>query len=157
MATQYKKTLIVEHFPHPNKVKTLLAVASNAFAFQNTAEKGHGDGYNKHWAQKKNVSVEEFIKRDAAYKKESKGISFMINEFVYPVSYENYLELGRCRISKVYRSYADEEATWDPEKWGNERPHVLEFLSDKDNSKLWTCTATYLSRLVPVKSEVKQQ
>lgn len=135
--------------PKPTQTALVLGTPPKTTTLTPTELNGHGANYNTFWAKKKGCTPQEFALRDMAFQTASKFLNFAINEAVYPCSWDDYVKMGKCRISKVFKTYADEDAKW-PDKGA---PHVIEVVAEGDNWALYTSTATFFSRLKPVDPE----
>lgn len=139
--------MIVEHYENPNKKKYKYSPPATT---KQEFHAGQTTYFVDFWAKKKNITDAEFIRRDNAFRAEARDCFFFINETVYPVNYNDFHKMGKCRISKIYRTYGDEDAKWMGD---NIKPHVVEVVAEGDNWALYTASRTFFTRLEPVKPE----
>lgn len=107
--------MITEFFPNPNKPKSHFQSPASTMPAPNYGQimaNGFGRSYNEYWAKKKGCTVEEFVERDNAYKRQAARATYAINAVMYPYSWEEYQKKGKVRILKIDRSYAHSDLEW---------------------------------------------
>ena len=129
--------MITEFYPNPNKPKSIFPV---------TPVKAYDATYNEYWAKKKSCTVEEFIKRDEAYKKAAARAYYNPNEVVYPHTWAEYQKKGKCRILKIDKSYITSDVEWSDK----EPIYSIEASSEKNNFAIFRATAGFFTRIPPV-------
>lgn len=136
--------MIYEHYDNPNRPveKAIVAVPYKA---GNLMVNGFSYDYCKHHANLKGCTIDEFAKRDKAYRDEVIGVSFYPNEVVYPQQWADYERLGKCRILKVIRTYSDTDREWDEGK----PLYVVEATSEKENTSIRMATKNFFGRIMP--------
>jgi hypothetical protein len=104
--------MILIHYTNPNKPPEPIWKGRNP-----PSHLHGGQSWGQYYANKLGVSVDEFLRRDAVFRAESKEVNFVAYDIVYPREYKQFVEMGKCTVSKVIRSYSDPDAVW-PERAG---------------------------------------
>lgn len=140
--------MIEEYYANPSKPVYKLP---HTPAYKNSytpMDNGMSEVYNKHQAQKKNVSIEEFVRRDKIVREAAKGANyFRDGDIVYPHTKEEYAKYGKLVITYIIRSYADyEHEPWDEKS----AAMVIGARPEKGSNGDIVCTSGYVSRKEPV-------
>ncbi len=142
--------MIEEYYANPNKPAAYWPYKDKQQQKNDDTamENGMSFLYNKHQAQKKNLSVEEFVRRDKLVRDAAKGThALRVGDIVYPHSKAEYEKFGKLTITYVIRSYSE----YENEDW-NERKvdMVIGANTEMGTMSAIVCTPTYISHKEPV-------
>ena len=103
--------MIIQFFPNPNNKKSFYSkhvqpVVDNVLALPvpNQYTYSQNEIVN---AGKKNISVQEFCRRDRIVKAEHQACPYFTGDTVYPHSKELYERFGQCKVIGICKTYAD--------------------------------------------------
>lgn len=134
--------MITANYPNPNKpVSKLFPVAVGAHN-PVISQSNAFDSLTEFYAKRKNISVEEYKRRDAIVKAEAQKVAYMKGDLVYPYRKKLYADKGMVKVLGIYRSYSDfETSDWPKDD------HAFIITGqwvDNPNESLF-CTGGYLS------------
>ncbi len=140
--------MIEEYYPNPNKPVAKLFHTPSYKNDYSLMANGMSSVYNKYQAGRKNVSVEEFVRRDVIIREAAKGTEYLRDgDVVYPHSKEANAKYGKITITYVLRSYAD----YQNEPWSEKSAAmVVGARPERGSNGDIVCTAQYVSRKEPV-------
>ena len=120
--------MIIEFYPNPNaKKKVPYSPPAVVIGSPPTTPSSYTTGVGIHpnlyefWARKKNLTVEEFVRRDKIVREMYKKVTYKKGDTVYPYIKSEYEKRGRCYIKGVYKTYAEMEGEWP----GNDIPFIV--------------------------------
>jgi len=130
--------MIIEFYPNPNK-----PVAPPPVVYTG----GTSNGFLEYQATNRGISVEEFVRRDEAVRKESLKAQYAVGEMMFPFSKSEYERLGKCRILAIHRRYVDLGKDY---KWEDDRPlFIVSASAEKTNYSTFLATAGFFKRTEP--------
>lgn len=116
--------MITEHYPNPNikkwaafpVSKPVATLPANTYGMM---ANGQSPFFNESEAKRKNITIEEFVRRDALVRQWAKEADMLwVGKLVYPFSLKEYEEKGAHRITQVLRTYGSfpDNHVWDEDK-----------------------------------------
>jgi len=95
-------------------------------------------------ARARNISPEEYVRRDKVVKELATACPFQTGDTAYPHDKKGYEEYGVCVVIGICRSYKDFNVD---EEWPkNDNPYILSFAPMNDRKNIVMCTSNYLTK-----------
>lgn len=137
--------MIVETFPNPNKpapVKSYYPITTTPARAPN-----YHPTYYDHQAKKRNITAEEFKRRDAIVRAEYDKAFYRKGDVVYPHTWEEYQKRGKCVIDGLYSSYSQFE---DDDVWPkSDLPMIVNAHPVDDVKNTIVATANFFTSIEP--------
>lgn len=150
--------MIIEFFPNPNKSVSKLFPVTNYGVVPHITPKpkeptsyttgvGISEDLYVFWAGKKNISVEEFKRRDVIVRDMANKCAYMRGDTVYPYSLKEYEDKGKCFVKGLYRTYAEMEN--DSEWPANDMPFIVTAHPMMRPQETFFATGGFFKRIIP--------
>jgi len=150
--------MIIEFYPSPSKfhlmVKKKKENTDNVILLDPPASKVAGPTTFSPWqyqqAQRKKISVEEFVRRNNIVLQEAGKCNFATGQVVYPCFLDKYEDYGACKILGIANSYADMNEAAD--SWpSTDLPMVVHAVPLKPGKHPINATAKFFQTTPPTK------